>query len=169
MIDTACATTSCSSLPILAPLVDHRLGGLGPLARDRVQGGPVLLRLRAQPLATTPGANAQHVSCFGQSLGVGWSSVLAALPILALLFRRAAPVVVALAFLVSDAASVLLDLPDGSSESTVVTVVAGACSAGAYLRLGWGLATLGLWWVSVLVDFVTGRESVVLRTSCSQA
>jgi signal transduction histidine kinase len=101
-----------------------------------------------------------HLFGFGQSSGVGWAaSLLAALPILALLFRRAAPAVVALAFLVSDGASVLLDLPDGSSASTVVVVVAGAYSAGAYLRLRWGLATLGLWWASLVVDFVSGRET----------
>jgi signal transduction histidine kinase len=101
-----------------------------------------------------------HLFDFGQSPGVGWAaSLLAALPILALLFRRAAPAVVALAFLVSDSASVLLDLPDGSSASTVVVVVAGAYSAGAYLRLRWGLATLGLWWASLVVDFVSGRET----------
>ena len=38
-------------------------------------------------------------------------------------------------------------------------IVAGAYSAGAYLSLPWGLATLALWWSSVLLDFISGRET----------
>jgi signal transduction histidine kinase len=41
----------------------------------------------------------------------------------------------------------------------VVVVVAGAYSAGAYLPPRMGVATLGLWWAAVLVDFVAGRET----------
>jgi signal transduction histidine kinase len=101
-----------------------------------------------------------HVVGFGQSPGVGVAaSLLAAVPILALLVRRTAPAVVPVVFLVSEAASAALGLPDGSSASTVVVVVAGAYSAAAYLPLRWGLATLGLWWASLLVDFVSGRET----------
>jgi signal transduction histidine kinase len=101
-----------------------------------------------------------HVVGFGQSPGVGVAaSLLAAAPILALLVRRTAPAVVPVVFLVSEAASAALGLPDGSSASTVVVVVAGAYSAAAYLPLQWGLATLGLWWASLLVDFVSGRET----------
>jgi signal transduction histidine kinase len=101
-----------------------------------------------------------HVVGFGQSPGVGVAaSLLAAVPILALLVRRTAPAVVPVAFLVSEATSAALGLPDGSSASTVVVVVAGAYSAAAYLPLRSGLATLGLWWASLLVDFVSGRET----------
>jgi signal transduction histidine kinase len=101
-----------------------------------------------------------HLVGFGQSPGVGVAaSLLAAVPILALLFRQVAPVVVPVTFLVAGVASVALGLPDASSASTVVVVVAGAYSAGAYLPLRMGLATLGLWWAALLVDFVSGREA----------
>lgn len=101
-----------------------------------------------------------HLVGFGQSPGVGvGASLLAALPILALLFRRVAPVVVPVTFLVAGVASVALGLPDAGSASTVVVVVAGAYSAGAYLPPRLGLATLGLWWAALLVDFVAGRET----------
>jgi signal transduction histidine kinase len=101
-----------------------------------------------------------HLVGFGQSPGVGAAaSLLAAAPIVALLFRRAAPVVVTLTYLVSTGLSLLLDLPDAGSSATVVAIVAGAYSAGAYLSLPWGLATLALWWMSVLLDFVAGRET----------
>jgi signal transduction histidine kinase len=101
-----------------------------------------------------------HLLGFGQSPGVGVAaSLLAAVPILALLVRRIAPVVVPVAFLVASGASVGLGLPDASSASTVVVVVAGAYSAGAYPPPRRGLATLGLWWAVLLVDFVAGRET----------
>ena len=101
-----------------------------------------------------------HVVGFGQSPGVGVAaSLLAAVPILALLVRRTAPAVVPVAFLVSEAATAALGLPDASSATTVVVVVAGVYSAAAYLPLRWALATLGLWWASLLVDFVSGRET----------
>lgn len=100
-----------------------------------------------------------HVVGFGMSPAVGvGATLIAAVPVFALLVRRTAPAVVPVAFLVSEAASAALGLPDASSASTVVVVVAGAYSAGAYLPLRWGLATLGLWWASLLVDFVSGRE-----------
>src|SRR6185312_14414253 len=38
-------------------------------------------------------------------------------------------------------------------------IVAGAYSAGAYLSLPAGLATLALLWSSVLIDFAAGRET----------
>jgi signal transduction histidine kinase len=101
-----------------------------------------------------------HMVGFGQSPGAGMAaSVLAAVPILALLFRRVAPPVVAVAYMVATGLSVLLDLPDASSASTVVVVVAGAYSAGAYMSLPGGLATLALWWASLLVDFLSDRET----------
>jgi signal transduction histidine kinase len=101
-----------------------------------------------------------HMVGFGQSPGVGVAaSMLAAVPILALLVRRTLPIVVPVAFLVADGTSVVLGLPDGSSAATVVVVVAGAYSAGAYLPLRWALATVGLWWASLLVDFASGRET----------
>src|SRR4029450_1424954 len=101
-----------------------------------------------------------HVVGFGQSPDVGAAaSLLAAVPIVALLFRRAAPVVVALTYLVATGLSMLLDLPDASSAATVVLVVAGAYSAGAYLSVPRGLATLALWWSAVLLDFISGRET----------
>src|SRR4029450_11833853 len=101
-----------------------------------------------------------HVVGFGQSPDVGAAaSLLAAVPIVALLFRRAAPVVVALTYLVATGLSMLLDLPDASSAATVVLVVAGAYSAGAYLSVPRGLATLALWWSAVLLDFISGREA----------
>ena len=97
---------------------------------------------------------------FGQSPGVGVAAnLLAAIPILALLVRRTAPAVVPVAFGVASATSVWLGLPDASSASTVVVVVAGAYSAGAYLPPRRALATLGVWWAAVLVDFVAGRET----------
>jgi signal transduction histidine kinase len=100
-----------------------------------------------------------HLLGFGQSPGVGvGASLLAAVPILALLVRRAAPALVPVAFLVAGALSIGLGMPDASSASAVVVVVAGAYSAGAYLPPGRGLATLGLWWSVLLVDFVGGRE-----------
>ena len=37
--------------------------------------------------------------------------------------------------------------------------MAGAYSAGAYLPPRLGLATLGLWWAALLLDFVSGRET----------
>jgi signal transduction histidine kinase len=101
-----------------------------------------------------------HFVGFGQSPDVGaGASLLAAAPIVALLFRRVAPVAVALTYLVATGLSMLLDTPDASSASTVVVIVAGAYSAGAYLSLPWGLATLVLWWSSVLLDFLSGRET----------
>lgn len=101
-----------------------------------------------------------HVLGFGQSPGVGVAaSLLAAVPILALLVRRTTPAVVPVVFLAASGASVGLGLPDGSSASTVVVVVAGAYSAGAYLPPRRGLATLGLWWAALSVDFVAGRET----------
>ena len=101
-----------------------------------------------------------HLLGFGQSPGVGVAAtLLSAVPILALLFRRVAPPVVAVAYLGASSVSVLLDMPDASSALTVVVVVAGAYSAGAYMSLPWALATLCLWWSSLLVDFVSGRET----------
>jgi signal transduction histidine kinase len=101
-----------------------------------------------------------HLVGFGQSPGVGAAaSLLAAVPILALLARRSAPALVPVAFLVASAVSVWLGLPDASSASTVVVVVAGAYSAGAYLSPRPAVATLGLWWAALLVDFVAGRET----------
>ena len=101
-----------------------------------------------------------HLLGFGQSPGVGVAAtLLSAVPILALLFRRVAPPVVAFAYLGASSVSVLLDMPDASSALTVVVVVAGAYSAGAYMSLPWALATLCLWWSSLLVDFVSGRET----------
>jgi signal transduction histidine kinase len=101
-----------------------------------------------------------HFVGFGQSPDVGAAaSLLAAVPIVALLFRRVAPLVVALTYLVATGLSMLLDLTDASSASTVVVIVAGAYSAGAYLSLPWGLATLAMWWSSVLLDFISGRET----------
>ena len=79
-----------------------------------------------------------------------------------------APLVVAVTYLVATGLSMLLDLPDGPSSSTVVVVVAGAYSAGAYLSLPWGLATLALWWSSVLLDFISGRETGGARISSSR-
>jgi signal transduction histidine kinase len=101
-----------------------------------------------------------HLLGFGQSPGVGVAAtVLYAVPILALLFRRVAPPVVAVAYGGTTIVSVLLDMPDANSASTVVVVVAGAYSAGAYMSMPRGLATLGLWWSSLLIDFVSGRET----------
>jgi signal transduction histidine kinase len=101
-----------------------------------------------------------HLAGFGQAPDVGAvSSLLSATPILALLLRRTAPLAVAVAFLASTGLSVLLDLPDGGSASTVVVVVAGAYAAGAYMSLGSGVATLAVWWSSMLLDFVSGRET----------
>jgi signal transduction histidine kinase len=101
-----------------------------------------------------------HFIEFGQSPGVGAAaSLLAAIPIVALLFRRVAPLAVAVAYGASTGLSMLLDAPDGSSAATVVVIVAGAYSAGAYLSLAWGLATLALWWSSILLDFISGRET----------
>jgi signal transduction histidine kinase len=101
-----------------------------------------------------------HLLGFGQSPGVGVAAtLLSAVPILALLFRRVAPPVVAVAYLGASSVSVLLDMPDASSALTVVVVIAGAYSAGAYMSLPWALATLCLWWSSLLVDFVSGREA----------
>lgn len=101
-----------------------------------------------------------HLVGFGQSPGVGVvATVLTAIPILALLFRRVAPPVVAVAYLATSSVSVLLERPDASSASSVVVVVVGAYSAGAYMTLPWALATLCLWWSSLLVDFVSGRET----------
>jgi signal transduction histidine kinase len=101
-----------------------------------------------------------HFVGFGQSPGVGAAaSLLAAAPIVALLFRRVAPVAVALTFLVATGVSTLFDLPDAGSASTVVAVVAGVYSAGAYLSLPMGLLSLVVWWASLLLDFVSGRET----------
>jgi len=101
-----------------------------------------------------------HFLGFGQSPGAGVAaSLLAAVPIVALLFRRVAPPAVAVAYGVSTGLSILLDLPDAASASTVVVIVAGAYSAGAYMSLAWGLATLLLWWSTTLLDFISGRET----------
>jgi signal transduction histidine kinase len=101
-----------------------------------------------------------HFVGFGQPPDVGVvSSVLAATPIVALLFRRVAPVVVPLTYALATGLSVLLDLPDAASASTVVVVVAGAYSAGAYQSLGRGLVTVAVWWASFFLDFSSGRET----------
>jgi signal transduction histidine kinase len=101
-----------------------------------------------------------HLVGFGQSPDVGpAASLLAAAPIVALLFRRVAPVAVPIVYLVATGLSVLLDTPNGSSASTVVVIVVGAYSAGAYLSLPRGVATMALWWSSLLLDFFSGRES----------
>ena len=101
-----------------------------------------------------------HFVGFGQSPGVGAvASVLAAIPILALLFRRVAPLVVPVTYGLATGLSMLLDLPNASSASTVVVVVAGAYSAGAYQSLSHGLATVAVWWASFLLDFFSGQET----------
>jgi signal transduction histidine kinase len=101
-----------------------------------------------------------HFVGFGQSPGAGpAASLLAAAPIVALLWRRVAPLVVPLTFLVATGASVVADMPDAASASTVVVIVAGAYSAGAYQTLARGAATLAVWWATLLVDFVGGRET----------
>ncbi|HET6937295.1 MAG TPA: histidine kinase [Nocardioides sp.] len=101
-----------------------------------------------------------HFLGFGQApdVGVG-ASLLDSLPIVALLFRRVSPPAVAITYGVTEGLSVLLDLPDASSAPTVVVIVAGAYSAGAYLSLPRGLATVALWWATVLIDFAAGRET----------
>ena len=97
---------------------------------------------------------------FGQDPGIGLASTaLELVPIVALLVRRFAPQVVAVAFLLANGASALLDLHAVNSAAIVVTIVVGVYSAGAYLPLIWSLPTLGLWMVSVGIDFVAGRES----------
>jgi len=101
-----------------------------------------------------------HFLGFGQApdVGVG-ASLLDSLPIVALLFRRVSPPAVAITYAVTEGLSVLLDLPDASSAPTVVVIVTGAYSAGAYLSLPRGLATVALWWATVLIDFAAGRET----------
>jgi signal transduction histidine kinase len=101
-----------------------------------------------------------HSVGFGQSpeVGIG-ASLLDTLPIVALLFRRVSPPAVAITYAVTESLSVLLGLPDASSAPTVVVIVAGAYSAGAYLSLPRGLATLALWWATLLIDFAAGRET----------
>jgi signal transduction histidine kinase len=97
---------------------------------------------------------------FGQDPGIGAASMALELaPILALLVRRVAPQVVAVTYLLANGASALLDLHAVNSASIVVTIVIGVYSAGAYLPLVWSLPTLGLWAVSVGIDFVAGRET----------
>jgi signal transduction histidine kinase len=101
-----------------------------------------------------------HFFGFGQSPGVGAAaSVLASLPIMALLFRRSAPLVAPISYAVAAGLTDLLDLPDASSASTVVVIGVSAYSAGAYLSLPGGLATVALWWSSLLIDFAAGRET----------
>jgi signal transduction histidine kinase len=101
-----------------------------------------------------------HFVGFGQPPGVGAvASMLAAAPIVALLFRRVAPLVVPVTYALATGLSMLVDLPDASSASTVVVVVAGAYSAGAYQPLPRGLATMTVWWSTLLLDFLGGRES----------
>jgi len=101
-----------------------------------------------------------HFFGFGQSPGVGAAaSLLAALPIVALAFRRVAPPVVAVAWVVASGLAMLLELPDASSSSSVVVIGIGVYSAGAYMSLSGGLATLALWGASLLLDFLSGRET----------
>jgi signal transduction histidine kinase len=96
---------------------------------------------------------------FGQDPGIGVATTaLALMPILALLVRRVAPQVVAIAYLLANGASALLDLHAVNSASILVTIVVGVYSAGAYLPLVWSLPTLGLWMTSLSIDFVVGRE-----------
>ena len=97
---------------------------------------------------------------FGQDPGIGVASTAVELvPILALVVRRFAPQVVAVAFLLANGATALLDLHAVNSAPIVVTIVVGVYSAGAYLPLVWSLPTLGVWMASVGIDFVAGRES----------
>jgi len=97
---------------------------------------------------------------FGQDPGIGVASTaLELVPILALLVRRVAPQVVAVAYLLANGTSALLDLHAVNSAAIVVTIVVGIYSAGAYLPLVWSLPTLGLWMISVGIDFAAGRES----------
>ena len=101
-----------------------------------------------------------HFFGFGQSPGVGAAaSLLAALPIVALAFRRVAPPVVAVAWVVASGLAMLLELPDASSSSSVVVIGIGVYSAGAYMSLSGGLATMALWGASLLLDFLSGREA----------
>jgi signal transduction histidine kinase len=101
-----------------------------------------------------------HFFGFGQSQGVGAAaSLLAAVPIVALAFRRVAPPVVAMAWVVASVLAMLLDLPDASSSSSVVVIGIGVYSAGAYMSLSGGLATMALWGASLLLDFLSGREA----------
>lgn len=96
---------------------------------------------------------------FGQDPGIGVAATLLELvPIVALLFRRVAPAAVAVAFLLANSASALLDLHAVNSGPIVVVIVVGTYSAGAYLPLRWGLTTVVLWWAGVGVDFIAGRE-----------
>jgi signal transduction histidine kinase len=97
---------------------------------------------------------------FGQSPGVGvLANVPAVVPIVALLWRRSAPLVVPLAYALATGLSLLLDLPDASSASTVVVIVAGVYSAGAYQPLSRAVVTLAVWWSTFLLDFLGGRET----------
>ena len=96
---------------------------------------------------------------FGQDPGIGAASTLLELtPIVALLFRRRFPAVVPAVYLLASVASAALDLHPLNSAAVVVAIAVGTYSAGAYLPLSWGLATLGLWYAAASVDFVAGRE-----------
>lgn len=96
---------------------------------------------------------------FGQDPGIGApSTALEMLPLLSLLFRRSAPAAVAVTYLLANVASAVLGLHALNSAPTVIAIVVGVYSAGAYLPLPWALTTLGVWVAGLAVDFVAGRE-----------
>jgi signal transduction histidine kinase len=120
--------------------------------------GSVVRRYRADG-ALVAALVALELAGFGQDPDIGAASTaLELVPILALLVRRPAPTVAAVAYLLANVASVLLDLHAVNSGAIVATIVVGAYSAGAWLPLGRALVTLAVWFAALSVDFVAGRE-----------
>lgn len=96
---------------------------------------------------------------FGQDPGIGVASTaLELVPILALLVRRVAAPVVAVAYLLANVIAAVTDLHAINSGPIIATIVIGTYSAGAYLPLRWGLVTLAVWFAALGVDFLEGHE-----------
>ena len=76
----------------------------------------------------------------------------------ALVLRRVAPLVPAAAYLSACVCAVFLDQPQPSSTSTVIALVIGVYSVGAFLPLPGAVLGLGLWWASALPDLTTDQH-----------
>jgi signal transduction histidine kinase len=76
----------------------------------------------------------------------------------ALVLRRLAPLVPPVAYLSACVCAALLDQPQPSSTSTVIGLVIGVYSVGAFLPLPRAAFGLALWWASALPDLMTDRH-----------
>jgi len=100
-----------------------------------------------------------ELTSFGQDPGLSVADHAVALLLpLALLVRRAAPAVAAVAFLIATACAALLHLHAVNGASAVVGIVVGVYSAAAYLPVWSALGTLALWGAAATIQGVVDHS-----------